>query len=399
MNDLGAALTDGGNMLMLGGGNPARIPSVEEHFNRRMRHLLDSGCEFSDLIGNYERPQGHRSFVESLAAMLGREFGWPLTGNNIAITNGSQSAFFALFNMFGGEMPDGGFRRILLPLAPEYIGYSDIGVAEDLFVSEPAKIHELDSTLFKYGIDFDRLEVGENIGAICVSRPTNPTGNVLTNAEMDRLAALAAQHEIPLIVDGAYGTPFPNIIFTDAQPAFTPHTILCLSLSKLGLPGVRCGIVIGDASIIRAITSMNAITNLAVGSLGPLLTLDMIRSGEIIDLGKRTIQPYYRERAEQAITYLRSIMTGYPLRIHKAEGAIFLWLWFEGLPISSLQLYERLKKNGVLVIAGEYFFPGLRHDYRHSHECIRVTYAQDWSIVRPGLDGIAAQVKKAYDEH
>ncbi len=194
MNDLGAALTDGANMLMLGGGNPAGIPAVEQRFEQRMRDLLESGNEFSRLIGNYERPQGETRFIESLADMLGREFGWSLSGDNIAITNGSQSAFFSLFNMFGGEMPDGSFRRILLPLAPEYIGYCDIGLADDLFISEPAKINRLDDTLFKYGINFDRLEITNDIGAICVSRPTNPTGNVLTDDEIDRLTALASEH-------------------------------------------------------------------------------------------------------------------------------------------------------------------------------------------------------------
>lgn len=37
---------------------------------------------------------------------------------------------------------------------------------------------------FKYHVDFEHLTIGDDIGAICVSRPTNPTGNVITDDEV-----------------------------------------------------------------------------------------------------------------------------------------------------------------------------------------------------------------------
>lgn len=43
---------------------------------------------------------------------------------------------------------------------------------------------------------------------ICVSWPTNPTGNVITDEELLKLDALANQHGIPLVIDNAYGVPF-----------------------------------------------------------------------------------------------------------------------------------------------------------------------------------------------
>jgi valine--pyruvate aminotransferase len=86
-----------------------------------------------------------------------------------------------------------------------------------------------------------------------------------------------------------------------------------------------------------------------------------------------------------------------PYRIHRPEGAMFLWLWFEGLPITSLILYERLKKRGVLVISGHSFFPGLEDDpWRHKGECLRVTYSQDERQVEKGITIIAEEVRKAF---
>ena len=85
------------------------------------------------------------------------------------------------------------------------------------------------------------------------------------------------------------------------------------------------------------------------------------------------------------------------MRIHKPEGALFLWLWFEGLPISSQDLYQRLKKKGVLVVSGHYFFPGMeKENWKHKEECIRVTYAQDEEVVASGIRLIAEEIIKVF---
>jgi valine--pyruvate aminotransferase len=298
--------------------------------------------------------------------------------------------------MFGGEMPDGGFKRILLPLTPEYIGYADAGIPEDLFVSARPTIEYLDEVLYKYHVDFERLQVGEDIGAICVSRPTNPTGNVLTDEEIRHLAALTRERDIPFIIDGAYGTPFPNIIFTEAKPVWDEHIVLLLSLSKLGLPGARTGIVIANETITSAIASMNAIASLAPGNIGAGIALDLARSGEIISLGQEVIRPFYLRKARQALDWFAESMGDVPYRVHKPEGAFFLWVWFPGLPIGSAELYQRLKDRGVIIVPGHYFFPGLQDDWDHRHECIRVSYAQDDATVQAGITIIAEEARRAF---
>ena len=398
MDDLGAAMNSEQQFYMLGGGNPSHIPEVQRLFRQRIKAILDDGNAFERIIGNYDGPQGERQFLNALAHLLRTEFGWDVGPQNIAITNGSQSSFFILFNLFSGEFDDGSYKKILLPLTPEYIGYSDAGLHQPTFVSIRPRIEQLEQHLFKYRVDFAELKLSAEIGALCVSRPTNPTGNVLTDNEINHLYALAEAHDIPFIIDGAYGTPFPNIIFTDATPLWNPRIIVCLSLSKLGLPGVRTGIVIADEHIIQLIAGSNAVLSLATGSIGPALTLDMVQSGEIIPISKNIIRPYYQSKAEQAMDWLQQALGDCPYQIHKPEGAMFLWLWFPDMPITSEELYRRLKRRGVLVLAGHHFFPGLEDDWRHTHECLRVTYAQDAETVRQGIKLIGEEVRKAYGE-
>ena len=398
MEDLGQAMSGNSDLLMLGGGNPGHIPQVQTVFRKRMEQILADKNTFEKLIGNYDPPQGDLAFTTALADLLRETFGWDIGSENIALTLGSQSSFFLLFNLFAGEFPNSKKKKILFPLAPEYIGYSDLGLSDDFFIAQRPSIKHIDDHTFKYHVDFDAFEITDDIGAICVSRPTNPTGNVLTDEEISHLMAISEQHQIPLIIDSAYGLPFPNIIFTEAEPVWNDNTVLCMSLSKLGLPGTRTGIVIANTEIIEAITGMNAIFNLATSGFGAQLAIDLVKSGEIISLSKNHITPYYQQKAEQAISWLSESLQGYDFHLHKVEGALFLWLWLRDLPISSEMLYERLKDRGVLVVSGHYFFPGLEQDWQHKHECIRITYSQDDQTVKKGLEIIAEEVRRAYDD-
>lgn len=396
MADLGRALFGHEEMLMLGGGNPAHIPQVQQRFRECMRRMLDQNGVFERAIGNYDGPQGNMAFIEALVALFRQEFGWDITPANIALTNGSQTAFFILFNIFGGTYQDGSHKKILLPLAPEYIGYADVGLEDDLFLANKPNIELLENHLFKYHINFETLRIDGSIGAVCVSRPTNPTGNVLTDSEIARLSALAAERGVPLIVDNAYGVPFPHIIFTDAHLTWNPNTILCMSLSKLGLPAFRTGIIVAREDIVRALSEANAVMSLAPTGMGAAIAGELVKSGEILDLSREIIRPYYENKARRAVEQLQQDLEGLDYRIHKPEGAIFLWLWFPGLSITADELYERLKRRGCLIVPGHYFFPGLDEPWRHKDECIRITYSQEDKVVTAGLKIIAEEVRRAY---
>jgi valine--pyruvate aminotransferase len=83
--------------------------------------------------------------------------------------------------------------------------------------------------------------------------------------------------------------------------------------------------------------------------------------------------------------------------MHKPEGAFFLWLWFPGLPITSNELYRRLKQRDVLVLSGHHLFPGVAQDDPHQRECLRLSYAQPPESVRAGIAILAEEVRRAYE--
>lgn len=396
MQDLGEALESPGKTRMLGGGNPAHVPEVNALWRSRMTEILANRDEFEHMVADYDSPRGKEAFLSVVASLLRREYGWDIGPENVAITNGSQSAFFYLFNMFAGTHADGSLRHVLCPVVPEYIGYADQGAQAGMFRGAVPQIEELGPHSFKYRVDFGNVAVDEKTAAICVSRPTNPTGNVLTDDEVTHLAGIAEQHGIPLLVDNAYGMPFPGIIFTDAAPVWKPNIVLSMSLSKLGLPSVRTGIVVADADIVARLSGVNAVVSLANGSLGQVLTRPLFEDGSILKLSRNVIRPFYRTRAANAeAAVAESFGNDVDYAVHVCEGSIFLWIWFRSLSIATRELYARLKKRGVVVVPGEYFFFGLDEDWPHSRQCIRVNYCHDETAFREGIRIIGEEARRA----
>lgn len=400
MDDLGSALADTSQAIhMLGGGNPAPIPEVQALWRRLMSDLLHREPDrFDRMLGFYDTQRGNDRFIKAIAAFFNRQFGWSLAPENIAITNGGQSAFFYLFNLLGGTTSRGGVNQILLPLVPEYIGYHGIALHPDTIVPNFPSIEISEYPFFKYTIDFPNLRWSESLRAVCLSRPTNPSANLLSDQEIAQLHFECRQRGLLLIIDNAYGTPFPNLVFKQATPFWGEGVVLTYSLSKLGLPGTRTGIVIGPPEICQAISTLNAAAGLATGNIGQSLTLPLFESGEISSLSEQILRPYYLETSAAALRAVQQAFEGLPVRVHAPEGALFLWLWFPDLPLTSRKLYQLLKEAGVLVVPGEYFFHGLDRDWAHARECVRIHHGMDPQRFYEAMVRFAAVVRNLYTE-
>lgn len=399
MDDLGRALSGHEPApLMLGGGNPAHIPEIEAVWKNRMLEIVGDPSVLRRTLGIYDPPRGNAGVIQSLADLLRSEFGWPVGPENIAITPGGQTAFHFLFNLLGGTRDDGSRGQILFPLMPEYIGYANQGLEPGMFASMRPGIRHTAPHRFKYHIDFSKLSPGPDIAAMCVSRPTNPSGNLVSDAELRHLESIAARHGIPLILDNAYGWPFPGIVFGEAAPLWTERTIHVMSLSKLGLPGTRTAFVVAAPEIASAVSSMMAVTGLANGNLGQTIVGPLFASREITRLARDIIQPFYRSKRDAALEAVAEFFPdSLPWALHESEGALFLWLWLEGSKKTSHEIYHELREDGVIVVPGEYFFFGdLEKNWDHRHECLRISFAMDDRDVRAGLRKIGAGIARAY---
>ena len=90
MDDLGAALAADSDMLMLGGGNPAHIPAIQQRMRAEMERVLAADGAFERMIGNYDAAQGKLPFIDALADLLSRTFGWEIGPENMRASQNPQ---------------------------------------------------------------------------------------------------------------------------------------------------------------------------------------------------------------------------------------------------------------------------------------------------------------------
>ncbi|MBD2437287.1 valine--pyruvate transaminase [Nostoc sp. FACHB-110] len=389
--------SQGQELINLSAGNPLILPEVEQLWRDATAELLASS-EYGEVVCRYGSSQGYAPLIEAIANDFNKRYGLNLTPRNILITPGSQTLYFYAANAFGGYTVNGELRQIVLPLSPDYTGYGGVCLHPEALVAyKPTLDIDAANHKFKYRPDFSQLSVTENTGCIIFSRPCNPTGNVMTEDEVKKIAALAAAYNVPVLIDSAYAPPFPALNFTDMQPVFGDNIIHCMSLSKAGLPGERIGVAIGDEKLIQVLECFQ--TNMCIhpSRYGQAIASRAINSGSLVQISEQVIRPFYQQKFTVLESTLESAMPkDLPWFLHRGEGAIFAWLWLKDLPMTDWEFYQELKKVGVIVVPGSTFFPGLKEEWQHKHQCLRISLTGSDDEIVSGMQRLAKAVEQAY---
>lgn len=389
----------GQEFINLSAGNPLILPEVEQLWRDCTADLLTSP-EYGDVVCRYGASQGYQPLIDAVVADFNQRYSLNLTERNILITPGSQTLYFYASNAFSGYSQAGQLKKIVLPLSPDYTGYGGVTLTPEALVAyKPTLDIDAPAHRFKYRPDFSLLEIDETTGCVLFSRPCNPTGNVMTDEEVRKIAALAAPYDVPVFIDSAYACPFPALNFTEMTPLFGGNIIHCLSLSKAGLPGERIGIAIGDEKVIQVLESFQ--TNMCIHSprYGQAIAARAIRSGALAQIASDVIRPFYQNKFTILENTLdRALPADLPWFLHRGEGAIFSWLWLKDLPISDWELYQQLKQVGLIVVPGSTFFPGLREDWPHKQQCIRISLTGTDQEIATGMERLAQVVQQVYTQ-
>ncbi|MEC4984697.1 MAG: valine--pyruvate transaminase [Oscillatoria sp. PMC 1068.18] len=388
---------EGREFINLSAGNPVILPEVEQLWRDCTAELLASS-EYGEVVCRYGTSGGYEPLIAAIVADFNRRYGLELSDRHVLITPGSQSIYFYAANAFGGKTSSGELKQVVLPLSPDYTGYGGVSLTPEAVIAyQPTLDIDEEAHRFKYRPDFSQLEITEKTGCVIFSRPCNPTGNVLSDAEVRKIASLAAPYNVPVLVDSAYAPPFPALNFRSMTPIFGGNIVHCLSLSKAGLPGERIGVAIGDPEILKVLESFQ--TNACIHSprYGQAIAARAIASGKLAHISTEIIRPYYQEKFAVLEATLAESMPDYiPWFLHLGEGAIFAWLWFQDLPITDWEFYQQLKEFAVIAVPGSSFFPGLRENWQHKHQCLRISLTASNEEIVLGMQRLAELTNRVY---
>ena len=220
--------------------------------------------------------------------------------------------------------------------------------------------------------DLAELEaaIGPRTRLIAVCNPNNPTGRILTGAEMDAIVAIAAKAGVWLLADEVYAGAERQ---TDAvTPSFYGRydkVIAVGSMSKAyGLPGLRTGWAVGPADTLDDMWARHEYTTIATTMLSNRLT-HMALSPEV----RPSILKRTRDYIRGGYPVLEQWMAqhGNTFKMFPPEAAAIAFVRYN-LDINSTRLVERLRdEKSVLIVPGDHFgldghlriSYGLAHDY------------------------------------
>ncbi len=224
--------------------------------------------------------------------------------------------------------------------------------------------------------------------AILINSPCNPTGALMTEAELHALVDGIAGRDIYVILDLCYEQliyeAIPHNLPKVLASRWRDRTILCGSASKsYAMTGWRCGWALGPAEVIGASNALQSHSTSNVCSISQKATVAAL-DGPIEPV--KTMLEEYRRRRDQ----LHAWLTADPrIKCVKPNGAFYLFVDISALLTpdgirTSAEFAERLLHEAhVALTAGEAFeAPGF----------LRISYATSMEQLEEGVKRIQAFV-------
>ncbi|KLV30810.1 MULTISPECIES: valine--pyruvate transaminase [Priestia] len=403
MHDIQEVLNSDLNQYVnLSAGNPAILPQVYEMWEEALRDIVNDK-QLKNLISQYGSSYGTHELIDCIREYFFTNYRIKLDREQVLITSGSQNLFFLALNSFCGTSKEGRVKKALIPMLPDYAGYSGVALEESVIEGIPPILSKLDHHTFRYEFNKqafkDKIAQDPDIGAVVLSRPNNPSGNILSEEAVQLISQVCKNYHIPLLIDSAYAPPFPAINFIKMDPIIHDNIIHCMSLSKAGLPGERIGIAIGKSDFIKVMEAFQSNMLIHSSRLGQRMVVNTLKSGKLPEVSANYIRTHYKQKHD----YLKNLLTtcmpdDIPWYLHKAEGSLFGWLWLEGLPFSDSDLYNKLKAENLIVVPGGSFFHGSQSS-SHNRECIRISLTATDEELKKGIHILSSVVKKIYSSN
>lgn len=387
MDDIASTSADAGDAyLNLSPGNPAHIPEVVAAWQGLARSALEE--QFTGASTRYGPSRGTHGLVAAIVEYFSATYGWPLRPENVVVGPGSQMLAFVLTTLHTGPEP-GGRRRLVLPRLPDYTGYQGLGLdAGGVAGVEPLVVDE-GPRRFRYAVDTAAVGARDDVGMLLVSDPANPSGSTLEAAEVRALVDVAVRRDVPLVVDHAYGRPFPGIVRSRVDPVLHPHVVNLFTFSKVGLPGERIAFAIGPADLIDPVVSFIANSALHAPQLMQEAAARALGSRLVDTLVREHIVPHYRAKRALAEGLLAAALPDdVDWRLHSSDGGLFCWLHIDHDWFDDLRLYEMLKRRRVFVVPGRHFFVApLSSPFlsTHGRRCVRLSLSNDERTIAEGM--------------
>ena len=245
-----------------------------------------------------------------------------------------------------------------------------------LFGTDALRIACAASTRYQLTAPLLEAHWDARIGAVLVASPSNPTGTLLTRAELAALAGLCAQKNVPLIVDEiyhglTYGTAAASVL------EVTQNAFVINSFSKFfGMTGWRLGWVVAPAHAIEPLDRLAQNLFLAAPTPAQHAALAAFTPAAQAEFEVR--RQDFQSRRDYLLPALRELGFVVPV---EPEGAFYIYADCSAFTNDSFRwCSEVLEKIGVAIT------PGIDFGEYRARQHVRFAYTTSLERLQEGVE-------------
>ena len=295
----------------------------------------------------YTSGRGENAALDAVAGHLHNRSGLEVTRDQVACTSGTQHALYAAMTTLAQSGDE-----VLVP-DPHYATYQAVVAASGAqFVAVPTRPED------GFHLDPDALAaaITPRSRVLLLNTPGNPTGAVLSAAEIAAIGAVCAEHDLWIVCDEVYAALAFDRPFASPfdQADLRDRSVSVASISKShALPGFRSGWAAGPEEFIRRFT---LVAETMLFGIQPFLCDALVVALEQhhpeVDLLRQT----FRERAEVMVAAFEGSDA---VHVRMPEGGMFVMADIRATGLSGEQFAWRLlDEHDVVVMPGESFGAG-----------------------------------------
>jgi aspartate aminotransferase len=347
----------------------------EPHF-ATPQHIKDAAI--AAIQANFTRytvvsgiPELRQAVVERHAA----DFGSSYTPDEAIFSTGGK---LALFNAIQVLVDHG--DEVILPV-PYWVSFKDIiqyagGKVVYLETSEAEN--------FRITADAIEAAITPKTKAIILNSPSNPSGAVVSPADLERIVRLAHQRGIWLLLDECYvylqytGALVSGGSFTDCKD----HLVVLGSLSKTyAMTGWRAGFALAPKPLISAMNKLQSQSTSSTASFVQKAGIAALRGPQECVAEMRTDYLKLRDKILARLAEIPGLTCTTPDGAFYVYPNVSAYLGKAGVP-TAMELSKRLLHEAhVVTVPGEAF---------GTNQHIRLSYATSHADVEEGLDRMKA---------
>ncbi|NLP50627.1 aminotransferase A [Bacillus sp. RO1] len=263
--------------------------------------------------------------------------------------------------------------EVILP-GPVYPGYEPL---IKLCGATPVHI-DTRETDFQLTAELIEKNLTKKTRCIILPYPSNPTGATISQAELQKIAALLQEKDIFILSDEIYS----ELVFEGNHhsiatiPGMREKTIVINGVSKShSMTGWRIGLVFGPEYVMKQMLKVHQYNVSCASSISQYAALEALTAG-INDAEDMKVQ--YQER----MNYVYNRLLNMGLEVVKPAGAFYLFPSIQKYNMKSFDFALKLvEEAGVALVPGS-AFSELGEGY------VRLSYAYDMPTLEKAMDRI-----------